>query len=323
MYVKKSLFLIFVCIVFSAVLMTGLIPTVKACTKGDFDNAIKTTAQTISIQADGTVNPSTAPIQHSENVYTFTDNIYAPIVVEKDNIIIDGAGYTLQGPYNGTQTDLWIIGIGSNQTSNNQTQIPWTVGIDMQSGSCNLTIKNLNIKNFSIGLYLWTQNNILTKNSISENLVGILLSGNGNILTGNYIANNQEGIFFGGNQAENIPSNITLSDNGFDNNTRHLSGCVCINFNSTEATHTWDNGKIGNFWRDYNGADINKDGLGDTPYVIDVLNQDRYPLMFNPVDSPTVALKIPIELLIPLIALIVILIVAGIKRNQNLHKILC
>ena len=320
MYVKKSLFLIFVCVVFSAALMTGLITVVKACTKGDFDNAIKTTAQTIYIQADGTVNPQTAPIQQSENVYTFTDNIYAPIVVERDNIIINGAGYTLQGPYNGTQTDLWIIGIDSNQTSNNQTQIPWTVGIDTPSGSCNMTIENLNIKNFSIGLYLWTPNNIISKNSLTENLVGILLSGNGNILTGNYVANNQEGIFFGGNQAETIPSNITLSNNGFDNNTRHLSGCVCIDFNSTEATHTWDNGKVGNFWSDYNGTDNNKDGLGDIPYVIDVLNQDRYPLMSNPAYSTAVAPKIPIELILPIGLLTAILIAGWIARNKKRRK---
>jgi hypothetical protein len=42
---------------------------------------------TIYIRADGSIDPSTAPISTVHNVtYTFTDNIYDSIVVERDNI---------------------------------------------------------------------------------------------------------------------------------------------------------------------------------------------------------------------------------------------
>ena len=52
---------------------------------------------TIYIRADGSVDPKTAPIQCVGDYYTLSDNIFEAIVVEKSNIIIDGARYTLQG----------------------------------------------------------------------------------------------------------------------------------------------------------------------------------------------------------------------------------
>ncbi|UCF59305.1 MAG: hypothetical protein JSV15_02530, partial [Candidatus Bathyarchaeota archaeon] len=53
---------------------------------------------TIYIRADGSVDPDTAPITSMDNVtYTFTDNINDAIVVQRNNIIIDGNGHTLQG----------------------------------------------------------------------------------------------------------------------------------------------------------------------------------------------------------------------------------
>lgn len=308
--VTLTLIVLLVILIFNAV-------TVEACTKSDFDNAIGTTSQTISINSDGSVIPQTAPIRHDGDTYTFTDNVYNPIVINKDNVTIDGAGYTLQGPYNGTQTDLWIIGIGSSESSSNKTKIPWSVGIDLPIGSCNLTIRNLNIQNFSIGLYLWTPNNTIIGNGITQNLVGTLLSGSNNSLIKNYIANNEYGIFFGSNQADIIPSNVTLFENGFLNNTRNLSGCVCKDFNATEATHNWDSGKIGNYWSDYNGTDINKDGIGDTPYIIDVLNQDRFPLTHNSAVPPSLLPQIPFEVVVPIATLSVILVAAYIRHNKK------
>jgi len=49
------------------------------------------------------------------------------------------------------------------------------------------------------------------------------------------------------------------------------------------STNAWDDGVEGNFWSDYMGADMDKNGVGDTPYVIDSKNVDRYPLSSFPV----------------------------------------
>jgi len=46
-----------------------------------------------------------------------------------------------------------------------------------------------------------------------------------------------------------------------------------------EGSNPFDNGSIGNYWDDYNGSDINNDGVGDSPYYLDNNSVDRYPLV--------------------------------------------
>ena len=54
-------------------------------------------AESITINADGSVS-GTSKISIDDFItYTFTDNIDGSIIVERSNIVIDGGGYTLQG----------------------------------------------------------------------------------------------------------------------------------------------------------------------------------------------------------------------------------
>ena len=312
----------FTLMLLSIILLSGLAGIALGCTKEDFDKAVLADSgrQVIYIGPDGRIDPAAAPIQRNGDMYTFIDDVYAPLVVDKDNIVIDGAGYTLFGPYNGTRTDLPISNQETNQTSSNGTLAHWNVGIDLAKETTQgVTVKNLNIKNFSIGVWLWTTNNTFTGNAITENILGILLSAPNNSITGNYLANNEDGVFFGANTPGNIPTNVTLSRNCFIDNLRQLSGCVCAEYNETEDLHTWDNGKEGNYWSDYNGTDNNNDGIGDTAYVVDVLNKDRYPLMQIPVTPPTPAPKTPVELIVIIGAFSTIAAVAviGSKRKRR------
>jgi parallel beta-helix repeat protein len=265
----------------------------------------QTTLETIVILPDGAVTPSTAAIQQNGNTYTFTENIYAAIKIMKSNIVLDGAGYTLSGPYNGTQADVWVVGDGPSEGSKE-----YTIGVDLGDASVEgVTIENLNIKNFSIGMYIWTKNNTVTENSVVENIVGILLSGSNNTVSGNYIANNKRGLFFGFNsEVDVIPTDLVLFHNDFDHNDIQLNGCMCIDYNTTESPHNWDNGREGNFWSDYNGTDANHDGIGDTPYTIDVLNHDRYPLMQSPASPPTTKPQVPTDPIIFVVAFVIIAI---------------
>jgi len=265
---------------------------------------------TIFIQPDGSVNPSNVPIQRNGDIYTFTGNVYDPILVQKSNITINGAGYSLIGPLNETQRQAQqVLGIGPNAT----VTIPYIIGIDFDKTVSGATIKNLNINWFSIGIYIRTTDNILVGNGLVNNIVGVLLSGSANNITMNYIKNNRQGLFFGFEQvngsASNIPSDIKIYDNSFVTNEMQLSGCVCKVYNFTEAIHSWEYNGHGNYWSNYNGTDGNHDGIGDTYYVIDVLNYDPNPLIASPAKPPTPPSQLPTTIIITAIAAVVIVVV--------------
>jgi parallel beta-helix repeat protein len=152
--------------------------------------------ETIYVQADGSIQPPTAPISSVDNVtYTLTDNITgnAPysssaIIIQRDNIIIDGAGYTVQG-----------AGMGYGN------------GITL-SGRSNVTIKNTNIDNFGSGVFLFPSSNYnsISGNNITNNVIGIYFyySSNYNSISGNNItANTWRGIWLYSSSNNSISGN--------------------------------------------------------------------------------------------------------------------
>ena len=105
------------------------------CTFAFIIQPSKATSETIYINADGSISPSTANITTHDNVtYSFTGNNYFPIVVKRNNITIDGNGHTLRGLY------LWSF----DQWFNSK-------GIDL-TGRSNVTVKNITITEFYYGI---------------------------------------------------------------------------------------------------------------------------------------------------------------------------
>jgi len=126
---------------------------------------------TIHIRADGSVEPSTAQIYRDGDVYAFTDNIYDEIVVERSNIVIDGNGNVLEG--NGSGHGFSVHGIN------------------------NVTIRNMVVKDFSVGVYLNSSSgNVISGNTIMANTEhGVYLDGSSNnTIFGNDLKNNFKGI---------------------------------------------------------------------------------------------------------------------------------
>lgn len=259
------------------------LPIVKADSSG-----------TIYIRADGSIDPSTAPIQRNQNTYILTEDIAASIVIEKDNITINGAIHTLQGGGVGTGFHL------SNRTNVTVQQtsiVGFQHGIDLiNSSSINITDNNLS--NNSVGISAtWSTRNNLSDNNIADNSeYGIHLDYNSreNIIMSNEIANNSRGICLTASSNNTIVRNnikdntdgILLTDS--TNNTAYqnsvVSNTLGLYLNSSTVTNEnntfyhnnfaengvqmqigtnsfnnrWDYGYPagGNYWSDFRGTDI-------------------------------------------------------------------
>ncbi len=152
-----------------------------------------------------------------------------------------------------------------------------------------------------VGIHIYYADNcIITNNKIKGNGYGILLHATKNTtITGNYIENNgvafalefrpddSGNIFYNNIVSSNIyvvtfdqsPQGGSSNNIFYHNNFLNYSKVVWLN--TKGSTVLWDNGypSGGNYWSNYAGCDVDGDGIGDTPYVIDENNKDRYPLM--------------------------------------------
>ncbi|KPV64194.1 MAG: Periplasmic copper-binding protein (NosD) [Candidatus Bathyarchaeota archaeon BA2] len=196
----------------------------------------------IYIRADGSIDPIDAPISTVDNItYTFTDNINDSIVIERDNIILDGAGYTVQG-----------------------TGAHGSIGIYLPN-RINVTVTNTKITTFWHGIALGYSSNYnsISGNNIANNYWGIWLwgSSNNSIFHNNFINNTRQVYDYSWDNPEVSPS-INTWDDGYPSGGNYWSDYTGVDYYSGPN-------------QDQPGSD----GIGDTPYIIDEYNIDHYPLM--------------------------------------------
>jgi nitrous oxidase accessory protein len=187
-------------------------------------------------------------------------------------------------------------------------------GVDVESGRQNISIINNNIFSDSTGILvkkgqdiIIARNNItfsrdypiliedsigvqILKNSVTDNLNQIdianstqmviannkmmnngnggiaLTNSNNNTLSGNIIASNSLNGLYLSQSDYNVIVRNSLQSNGRNVYVRN-------------STDYWDDGFEGNYWSNYTGVDADKDGVGDTPFVLDANNVDHHPLI--------------------------------------------
>ena len=213
------------------------------------------------------------------------------IVIVGNNISGNGYGINI-----GVSRNVTVCG---NNISNN------TRGLNLvYYGPYFVYGNNITENEFGIRFAEGCNNATVCGNNVTQNGVGVVLlnfpnggdvafSGVGNTVFGNLFVDNSEQVLPNVNEYPNI----NMGSRGTD---------IVL----------WDNGTVGNYWSNYNGADANGDGIGDRSYIIDDYNQDNYPLM-NQVDISEIP-EFPswTPLLIMLVAVLAVTVIYR-RKLQN------
>ncbi|MCD6503332.1 MAG: right-handed parallel beta-helix repeat-containing protein [Euryarchaeota archaeon] len=177
-----------------------------------------------------------------------------------------------------------------------------TVGLEIAFSRC-ITIEKMIIEGNFYGIYIHSlSNSTIHESVISNNIFGIYAKGimNSSIFH-NVISKNNYGAFilpflYTTTAAEgsittivDLNSNNNITENIISNN---LWGIIVLsngnhilrnNFIGNFMRHAQDYGEANtwerNYWDNYSGIDINKDGIGDTPYYISEISCDKSPLI--------------------------------------------
>lgn len=242
----------------------------------------------ITINADGNIEPYIETIRQSGNVYILTANIAGSIILDRNNTVFDGAGYSVQGisGINYNYANITVMNAvvneggldirGTNILISNNT----IIGGGIRCGYGSMVSANRVVNsNLTYGIAIGSKCTVIDNYIVGSKGAAILISmSSDNVIVRNQIERNTIGI-----DTLNIVSqggahdNIVYYNNFVSNSESVRNGA--LNILPVPEVGIWDNGTTGNYWSDYNGTDANGDGIGDTPYIIDANNIDRYPLM--------------------------------------------
>jgi parallel beta-helix repeat protein len=274
-----------------------------------FDPQPRSISGQVTINSDGSISPQTTQIKKTGNTYTLTSDLNTTqIHLKKSNMVFDGNGHILG---NGKVITIFIGTYNSGVT--NVTIQNFFMGTISVKNSADITIQN----NTLIGRYsIFEQTNgVSISHCHSVRIIGNIINGT---MCGINLMDSKDNLIVGntvyaetGWTWNNYPAAIMIDvyygevdsySSGSSNNLIYGNAFMSSG-NLTElygdSSNSWDNGKIGNYWGDYlskypNAVEVDGSGIGNTPYVINANNIDRYPLMSQadivipvPTTSPT------------------------------------
>jgi parallel beta-helix repeat protein len=218
------------------------------------------------------------------------------IQIEADNCSIDGFIITRNG--------IAIAdGIGINSSNNkitNNTITQVTEGLIIQKNTQHNTITGNTITNNHYGIHAEQASyNTYANNTITSNtLYGIYnnYDSNENIFSNNLFSQDNYALRIKGSQKNTVYNNCFINntwgvyfccgaaDNTAYHNVFKLSKSANIHEDQNLQNHFNITHEGGNYYDNYNGTDLNNDGFGDTPYIVEGSSRtDTKPLM-NPPD---------------------------------------
>jgi len=163
-------------------------------------------------------------------------------------------------------------------------------GIHVERDHHNVSITENHIVFNGFGIKLdWAQRVLIAYNNISNNVDwSIIISNSSNIkILENNMINNPYGILLKNSTEIVVSRNIFSSYSNYEilfeesngNSIFQNTFTGSYNVYSLTSINFWDNGIEGNYWSNYAGGDLNYDGIGDSHFIVNENNTDRYPLM--------------------------------------------
>ncbi|MFW6304558.1 MAG: NosD domain-containing protein, partial [Candidatus Saliniplasma sp.] len=222
------------------------------------------------------------------NNATFNNNAGIYLETSKRNTIKDNNAS--DNRYYG----IWIFSSNNNTIENNTIYRIGYYALYIDRSSNNI-LRGNNASGNNLGILLqYSDNNLVINNSAYENSYGIgFTDSESNIIQGNNFSLNDYGIYVYSSLENRFFENTISSNNNYglyfrsgtsDNLIYHndiLNNSIQAADDGTD--NQWYNATLneGNYWSDYNGTDMDGDGVGETNYTkIDGIagSNDTYPL---------------------------------------------
>jgi len=215
-------------------------------------------------------------LRNSEGIILRNNNMTS----NRENFHVSGAWYVLEHFIHDIDTSNTVNGKPMYYLVNQHNlTVPTDAGYVAVVNSTLVTMRGLILTSNGEGVLLFNVTKSLIENvTLSDNGFGIIMyNSNNNTIRRNHVINNFKAVVIV------LSGNNTIYHNNFIDNDGPA-------WNPELDSNIWDDGypSGGNYWSDYNGTDLysgpyqnetGSDGIGDTPYVIDENNVDRYPLM--------------------------------------------
>jgi len=239
----------------------------------------------IYVMEDGSIDPSTAPIFTVDNgTYILIGNVGDSLTIRRTNIVVDGAGHTIQGKGDGVGILIAMPNI-RNVTIKNTIIKQFVYGIQLITANNISIIGNIIKENkwYGISLLESSNHNIISGNTITNNSygIGLIFSSNYNTILGNSIENNDYGI--GLESSNNVISwnNLKNNEHGIyfhksshntvaeNNITKNYRGIVLLNSsNNTLFKNTLMNNDFGVYLFSSNYTHISENAIGENHYGV-------------------------------------------------------